>query len=369
MLVHFPQLRSLSAALCIQPIDAPLLFPIQLQHLAIDLASTRTDARQTTSALLTAIGQLQQLHTLRLRMYFGQVSLAPLKQLPLLRDLQINMSFWHAGLFAEGLHALPWLHRLYIDAVAGDTTSANRVSLFTALLRDVPEEQLHALQWRNFAIRRLKFTDELTSLLVRLPLLQCLEADLTRCTRFDFIAALPRLAHLTLHMAAVEGDAWRNLLAVFISDELARLHTLELHGGPYSSDDLVKILSHTPILTGLTLHKLETVSSLSFFLQLPKLAETLAQLTIQCTSSWRLTAADLQPLQMLQQLRELQLLEWSGKEPGRLTAADRAPFEQRPCAVLPRLELFRWTQLVEWDLLFAQASQLSGAASHVRGSP
>jgi len=77
--------------------------------------------------------------------------------------------------------------------------------------------------------------------------------------------------------------------------------------------------------------------------QLPTLAETLTQLTMNCHDVWSLTAADLPPLLFLQQLRTLRLMNWPRLDPARLTAEDRAPFEQRPCAVLPHLESFQWT--------------------------
>jgi hypothetical protein len=220
---------------------------------------------------------------------------------------------------------------------------ASRASLFTALLRDAPEEELRALQWRDFAVHGVMFTDELTPLLLRLPLLERLEAHLSSCTRFDFLAALPRLAHLALLLVGVVGPAWLNLLGVFTSDDLTCLRRLEVRGASCTSDDLTRLLSHTPSLTSLTLMALPQVSSLSFFSQLPKLAETLTQLTVECWYQWRLTAADLPPLLALQQLRELRLLHWSGQESDILSAADRAPFEQRPCSVLPQLEVFEWT--------------------------
>jgi hypothetical protein len=188
------------------------------------------------------------------------------------------------------------------------------------------------------------FTDELTPLLLRLPLLERLEAHLSSCTRCDFLTALPRLTDLDVEVAYMRADAWRNLLGVFTSDGLTRLRALKLDGSRCTSDDLMQLLSHTPALTSLVLCALPQVSSLPFLRQLPKLAETLTQLTMECDASWRLTAADLLPLHALQQLRELRLLNWPSEEPDVLTAADRAPFEQRPCTVLPHLELFEWAK-------------------------
>jgi hypothetical protein len=105
----------------------------------------------------------------------------------------------------------------------------------------------------------------------------------------------------------MNDSAWSNLLGVFVSDGLAHLHTLQLRGGPCTSNDLVQLLSHTPALTSLTLDELKEVSSLSFFRRLPKLAETLRHLTVDCANSWHLTAEELPPLHALQQLRELRL--------------------------------------------------------------
>jgi len=144
----------------------------------------------------------------------------------------------------------------------------------------------------------------------------------------------------------MKDDAWRNLLGVFSSHGLARLGRLVLRRGPCTADDLRQHLAHTPALTSLVLDDLRAVSSLSFFHQLPKLAETLTHLTMSCWHQWPLTAANLPPLLVLQQLHELRLLNWPGLEPDRLTAADRAPpFEQRPCAVLPQLQVFEWRAL------------------------
>ena len=338
-----PQLRSLSTALSVQPGGAPVLLPPQLQRLSVILPYT-SEAQNNAAVLLSAIGQLQQLHTLNLRLGYAAVSLASLQQLPLLRDLELSLAYGSiVEQFAAELRALHWLHRVIIH-LPFTAEQAPRVSLLTALLRDAPEEELRPLQWRDFALNGVMFTDELTPLLLTLlPSLERLRADLSSCTCFDFLTALPRLTHLELHLWDVDDDAWSSLLGVFASDGLARLHTLNLIDGPCSSDDLTTLLAHTPSLTNLILFALEGVCSLSFFLQLPKLAETLTQLTVECTDSWCLTGADLPPLHALQQLRELRLLEWPNEDPDVLTAADRAPFEQRPCSVLPLLELFEWT--------------------------
>jgi len=338
-----PELQSLSAQLELVPVEAPLLFPPRLQRLSMLLVSWRNEVDETAAALPAAIGQLQQLHTLRLRMRFGQVSLAPLKQLSQLHDFELHVPFpLRVEQFAAEVRALHWLYRLHID-VPYAIDQAPRASLFTALLHDAPEERIGAMQWRDFVISHLMFTDELTPLLLRLPSLERLEGDLSSCTRFKFLTALPRLTHLGAHLWDMQADAWRNLLGVFTSDGLAHLCTLHLRLAPCSSDDLALLLSHTPTLTSLVLYNLSHVSSLSFFIQLPKLAATLAHLTVKCWYPWRLTAADLPPLLALQQLRELRLLEWPNQEPHIVTAADLAPFQQRPCVVLPHLEVFEWT--------------------------
>jgi hypothetical protein len=54
-------------------------------------------------------------------------------------------------------------------------------------------------------------------------------------------------------------------------------------------------------------------------------------------------------LDLLQQLHQLRLLNWPLEEPNRVSAEDRALFEQRPCAVLPQLEVFEWTMRNPFD--------------------
>jgi hypothetical protein len=326
-----PQLLSLNAH--VQPNDVPLLFPTQLQRLDIRVSHRPTE-------FLASIDQLQQLHTLRLECCGWRVSLTPLQRLPLLRDLELHISFPNPEQSAEQLRALPWLHRLCIGDVDG--TQVQRAALLHALLGHAPEEELRMLQWRDFALG-VRLTDELTPLLLRLPSLERLEVDLSLCTRFDFLTAFPRLLQLDVHMWLTKGDAWANLLEVFTRDGLVHLHALCLRGCLCTDGDLLKLLSHTPRLTSLELVGLRRVGSLSFFLQLPKLAESLTHLTVDCWYQWRLTAAHLPPLLCLQQLRTLRLLYWPSEVPDVLTVVDRAPFEQRLCAVLPHLAVFEWT--------------------------
>jgi hypothetical protein len=243
--------------------------------------------------------------------------------------------------FAADMRALPWLHRLRIGTAEGGQTQL--VALLHALLGDVPEEELRTLQWRDFTLDGFVFTDELTPLLLRLPLLERLSACLSRCTRFDFLTALARLTQLELHLRYMKTDAWRSLLGVFTSDGLTRLHTLALRQAPCSSDELVQLLSHTPSLTSFVFDRLPDVRWLSFFSQLPTFANTLTQLTVECDIHYSLGAAVLPSLYVLQQLRELRLRNWPEFASVRLTVADRAPFQQRPCIVLPQLEVFEWT--------------------------
>jgi hypothetical protein len=201
------------------------------------------------------------------------------------------------------------------------------------------------LHWRQFSIVGLEFTDELAPLLLRLPLLERLQANLRRCTRFDFLPALPRLTHLELHLWDMSKNAWEALHAVFTSGGLARLQALALHDDRCGSYKLLQMLSHTPSLTSLTLGVLRAVRSLSFFHQLPKLAETLVHLTIECEFTWCLPLAEFNALLVLQQLRELRIFHWpSGHaEADGLIALERAPFSQPPRALFPHLEIFEWT--------------------------
>jgi hypothetical protein len=375
-------------------------------------------------AVLSAIGQLQQLHTLRLRVDSREaVSFAALQQLPLLRALDLIARFPNVNQSATELRALSRLQRVYIHMLdaAFDGARERCAAFLNALLGDAHEAQLRALLWREVhiigditddsapllcrlpllehleadlsdcssfeflaALPRLTtlqlrmwepeyyafanllavFTsdglvrlrtlhlhgapchdDHPVQLLLRLPMLQRLAVDLARCTQFAFLTALPQLAHLELHLWYMDGAAWPMLLAVFTSDGLARLHELVLHCGPCSSDDLFLLLSHTPFADEPRARRFGIRHVAFLFCQLPQLAQSLTQLTLECTATWRLTAADLPPLLVLQQLRELRLLDWPEEAPVTLTDADRAPFKRRPCIVLPHLNLFQWTTL------------------------
>jgi hypothetical protein len=201
---------------------------------------------------------------------------------------------------------------------------------------------LSPLQWRDFSLSSLDFTDELTPLLPRLPSLERLEITVSRCTHFAFLSSLPQLTTLEMSAWWMPEDAWRNMLAVFTSNGVTRLQTLQMTGGPCTSDELRQLLSHTPALTSLLLNSLCDVASLSFFCQLPTLADTLTRLTVECTIPWGLTAADLPPLHTLQQLRELRLIRWPDMEENNYATMDLAPFQQQPCSVLPQLKVFQW---------------------------
>jgi hypothetical protein len=333
-----PQLPSLNAA--VQPGDAPLLFPARLQRLNMRVLNP-PEGSEWVNAVVESIGQLQQLHTLCLDLQHAVASLSSLQRLPLLREFHLTCPIPNPRQTAVELRALPWLHRLYIYAAASPSAHGN--ALFTALLRDPPEQDLSTLKWRDFSINTLFFTNEVTPLLARLPSLERLEITVSRCTRFDFLATLPRLTTLELSLWRMQVDAWRNLLAVFTSHGVTRLQTLALTGGPCTSDELRQLLSHTPSLTCIVLHSLSAVDSLAFFRQLPTLAATLTRLTVECTISWGLTAADLPPLHALRQLRELRLLRWTDMEADGFAKMDIAPFDLRPCSVLPQLEVFEWT--------------------------
>jgi hypothetical protein len=237
-----PQLLSMRVCLDGARAGALWTFPSQLQRLTVFLSNIPDGNRRGHEpALLESIGHLRQLHTLRLEMLREEVSLAPLQQLPLLRDLQLRVSFWNVAHFAAELRALPSLHRLYIDGRQADTTQALCAALLHALLREEPEGQLCALQRRHVNVTKLEWTDELRPLLLRLPSLECLEANLMRCRRFGFLAALPRLKHLDVELwwrMGAEDDSWTNWLSAFTSDSLVRLQSLRLHRGPYTGDDL-----------------------------------------------------------------------------------------------------------------------------------
>jgi hypothetical protein len=255
---------------------------------------------ELANAIVESIGQLKQLHKLYLDLeHAGVASLSPLQRLPLLHDVHLTSPIPNPRQSAIELRALPWLHRLYIHTAPSPVSHGN--ALFTALLQEDPSESapLNALQWRDFSLSSLDFNDALTSLLPRLPSLERLEITVSRCTRFEFLSSLPQLTTLEMSAWSMPDDAWRNMLAVFSSNGVTRLQTLQMIGGPCTSEELRQMLSHTPALTSLLLNSLCDVASLSFFCQLPTLADTLTRLTVECTIPWGLTAADLPPLHTL----------------------------------------------------------------------
>jgi hypothetical protein len=146
-----PQLHTLNAALRLEAGDGSLSFPPQLQRLHLFLSSSRYPAPDDATPLLASICQLQQLHTLCLVLEYGTASLAPLQQLPLLRDLELTVLLDRTlQQSTADLRALHWLHRLRIDPFL--RAQERLAALLNALLRDAPEEELRALQWRDFAI-------------------------------------------------------------------------------------------------------------------------------------------------------------------------------------------------------------------------
>jgi hypothetical protein len=172
-----PYLQSLGVALPLLSDGKPLCFPPRLRTL--DLSVWARPNKASMAALLAAIGQLQQLHALRLHVQRAEVCLAPLQQLPQLRDLKLRLPFPpNLGQFAADLRALRCLHRLHIDAHASADSDSIRVAFLHALLGDGSEEEMRMLQWRDFTFDGFRFNDELTPLLLRLPLLGCVKARL-----------------------------------------------------------------------------------------------------------------------------------------------------------------------------------------------
>jgi len=229
---------------------------------------------------------------------------------------------------AEHLAALHCLQQL---------PAAGKGSWFSTL----PAAPVQQLQLRSLAFGYWNPRDQHTPLLCALPALERLELRVGHLTDFAWLAALPALRHLSLHMGELDAAAWTALLSVFTSDGLARLCSLKLSFGPCNSADLALLLPHLPRLERLDLDLLQNVDSLTF-LELPSLARSLTHLTVRSHYEQRLTAEHLQSLLGLQQLQHLRLLQYDRDAPDALTAEHLAPFEERPCRVLPQLRVFEW---------------------------
>jgi len=286
--------------------------------------------------VLPAVVSLQQLQSLSLRPLSGTTSLAPLRRLPLLRALQVRNVVGCSDSLLADLRALDQLEELQFNVHRKDEDN-----WFSTLL--APSAQ--PLQWRSLSFGNWEPNDDVGPLLCALPALERLELYVHRLTAFAWLAALPALRHLSLAMWMLDDAPWAALLSVFTSGGLARLCSLTLSLGPCSCADLARLLPHLPQLERLELDSLEHVNSLAF-LELPSLANSLTHLTVRGHYEQRLNTAHLPSLLSLQRLQELRMLQWVNDAPDALTVQHRAPFEERPCRVLPELRVFEWEPYV-----------------------
>jgi len=332
-----PQLRTLHC--CIVSFacsEVGLTLPPGLRQLHVRLAGAELP-HCLSAAVLPAIASLEQLHSLSLYPVSGTVSLAPLRQLPLLRTLHLHgLDSCSDSLLAD-LRALGQVKELELEM-----SGTNDDSWFSTLLAPLGQQQ--PPQWRSLSFSSWEPNDDVAPLLCTLPALERLEVRVRRLSVFTWLSALPALRHLHLVMWKFDDAPWAALLSVFTSGGLARLCSLKLSLGPCSRTDLSRLLPHLPQLERLELELLQRVASLAF-LELPSLARSLTYLTVCDHYDQRLCGAHLSSLLGLQRLRDLRLLQWAKEAPNALTAEQRAPFEERPCRVLPELQVFEWMPL------------------------
>ncbi len=158
---------------------------------------------------------------------------------------------------------------------------------------------------------------------------------------------MPLLRTLQLSLEFTRPEAVWSLLQVTAAGALAQLTELRLEECRYSSKELEALLSHLPQLAQLVLSVTSNVESLAF-LAVPALSTSLRRLTVRgllTDALWDLPTSEVEHLHSLHQLEELRLLRIVD-----LTSAERAAYEERPCALLPNLRVFDWQPTVKSEL-------------------
>jgi len=318
-----------------EPTGVALALPRGLRWLYFNVARRSKPSAiclQFEADLFQTILSLQQLRSLHISDVGARTSLGGLQQLPLLRELRLRRVHDVTDRLVSDLRALEQLHTLELARRYEDSPG-----WFNRLLA-APAQQL---QWRELAFGNLSLSDDRAQLLCALPELEQLDVSTADCWTFHWLTALPALRHLRINLRGLRRSAQLHLLGAFASDRLSALRLLTLRAGWLSCDDLSQLLAHLPRLELLELDELSGVDSLHF-LEQPSLQRSLTHLTIHGSNNCSFTADHLPSLVGLTQLQELHLLQWPRNAPERLTDEQRAPFEQRPCAVLAHLRIFRW---------------------------
>ena len=319
-------LRALSCRLRLPPPGPaePLAFPSNLRRLGIDLASL--NARHHNAAV-SAISRLPLLDELdiELSMLNPQFSFAPLAALPRLRCLNV----WGiAGKLSDAqvdqLRALPHLQELNVE-------------MSTALLRRLLRLP-HSLQWQQIWLP-WPLEDEFAALLPQLPSLTKIKESVM-CDRFDWLRGLPNLTEVQLSFDWPDGavDHAESLVAALqCCTKIEVLLLGDLHD--LTAAQLGDLLPRLPRLRELTLKRL-LIDSLSFLAQ-PPLTSQLRLLRLRhCT---QLPLLELRHVQSLRGLRQLELC-----------ASFTAPLDEYsqslfrpPSLLLPLLEKFDYVPPVD----------------------
>jgi hypothetical protein len=363
-----PSLRALHTIIVLEETTSRkevvnLVLPPTLTTLQVNIAvrfKLHEECHAQREQLLNAVAAgLPLLETLLVSVYPG-TKLCVLEQLPRLRNLEALVLHNHSGnldSLCNTIRCLPQLHRMRLQGTANRHGGQALHNDALAALLAVP----HQLQWRD--IGPVWLEDENARLLTRLPSLTRLDAVFGSYPEsFQFLCELPALESLDLSRAErpLRGKNVRvkdTLVAAAVNGGVASLTQLRLSGNVIAHEELGAVLKRTSRLRELALLDCLHVESLDGVLD--GVRATLERLSLLNTVTrapprdnvvederargWLLAAEDMQHIMRCEQLRELTL---SRVLP--LDAFARQPFEQRPCAVLPALEVLRYDALLVW---------------------
>jgi hypothetical protein len=307
-----PRLTELHGFLALPLSRAPmLLYPPLLRHLKLWLSpegessGTHVDNANHIASALRPLAVLRHLEILRLHELANGVSLAPLRDLPLLKSLTLSVHHLRDE-FLDGLRALPHLRFVCLESSNGRAFGGQ----LTMLLREPRPLPLQPLEWQDFGAL-LPAAEAMTVLqrLSAVPPLTKLQLICGGCVDLSPLQRLMRLQSLTLHMLHTPAVCLYSIRQLSLGGHLAALTELAfVDAERLSVSALTDVLPRMPLLRSLLLERTAGVRSLEW-LRSGSLASTLTSL--QLVGDWRNGGAPtllLSDLEHILQLRVLQTL-------------------------------------------------------------
>jgi hypothetical protein len=309
-----PRLTELHAFVELPLSRAPmLLYPPLLRHLELCLSpedeptGAHADNSNHVASALRPLAVLRHLETLRLHELANGVSLAPLRDVPLLKSLTLSVCHLRDE-FLDGLRALPHLRFVCLENSNGGAFGGQ----LTMLLREPRSLPLQPLEWQDFGAL-LPAAEAMTVLhhLSAVPPLTKLQLICGGCIDLSPLQRLTRLQSLTLHMLHTPVVFLYSIRQLSLGGHLAALTELAFVDAEWlSATDLTDVLPRIPLLRSLLLERTAGVRSLEW-LRSGSLASTLTSLHL--VGDWRndgtpaLLAEDIEHILLLRALQTLRL--------------------------------------------------------------